>query len=131
LASRILVVDDEPHQRRSLSLGLRAAGFTTVEAESGAQALHLVAQQTFDLLITDLMMPTVNGIQLARQVQARWPDLPIVLTSGYELGRKHIERAGIRVLAFVAKPYDLAELSLFLHTKLAALSEPAVSEAGT
>ncbi len=115
---RILVVDDDLQQRRSLSLGLRLEGFFTIEASGGDEAMRLLESESFELVITDLMMPGLNGLHLVRRLHAQRPELPVILTSGYHLGRKQIERAGLRVLAFVPKPYDLAELSSFLHGKL-------------
>jgi len=122
VALRILVVDDDMHERRSLALGLRIAGFSAVEAQSGADALTLLETRTFDLVITDLVMAGLSGVQLARLLHERFPDLPVVLTSGYELGRRQIERAGLSLLAFVPKPYDLADLTGFLHEKFARLA---------
>jgi DNA-binding NtrC family response regulator len=118
VSARILVVDDDLQQRRSLSIGLRVEGFSPIEASGGEDAMRLLESQSVDLVITDLMMPGLNGLHFVRRLQARMPELPVILTSGYHLGRKQIERAGLRVLAFVPKPYDLAELSSFLHAKL-------------
>ena len=119
VAPRILLVDDDPRHRRSLGLGLRAAGFSTIEADGGSAAIQVLDEQPVDLMITDLMMPGVSGLQLVRHVHASFPSLPVVLTSGYELGRKQLERAGLRVLAFVPKPYDLDALASFLRNNLA------------
>jgi DNA-binding NtrC family response regulator len=116
---RVLVVDDDGHERRSLSLGLRVSGFTVTEAQDANHALALVEAQPFDVVITDLVMPGQSGIQLASQLQSRFPELPVVLTSGYELGRRQLERAGVKLLAFVHKPYDLGELVGFLRGKVA------------
>lgn len=118
VSSRILVVDDDLQQRRSLSAGLRLEGFSPIEASGGEEAMRLLESQTVDLVITDLMMPGLNGLHFVRRLHARLPDMPVILTSGYHLGRKQIERAGLRVLAFVPKPYDLAELARFLHGNL-------------
>jgi CheY-like chemotaxis protein len=116
---RILVVDDDAAQRRSLSLGLRVCGFASVEASSGEEALSFLQADHVDLVITDLMMPGIGGLHFVRRLQTAFPQLPVVLMSGYHLGRRHIERAGLRVLAFVPKPYDIGELASFLHAKLA------------
>ncbi len=118
MAASILVVDDDAQQRRSLKLGLELSGFQTMEAAGGEEGLRLLEDHPVDLVITDLMMPGVNGLHFARRLQQRFPNLPVVLTSGYHLGRRQIEKAGLQVLAFVPKPYDLAELANFLHAKL-------------
>jgi CheY-like chemotaxis protein len=113
------VVDDDAALRRSLSLGLRICGFASVEASSGEEALSLLQHGHVDLIITDLMMPGIGGLRFVRRLQTAFPQLPVVLMSGYHFGRRSIERAGLRVLAFVPKPCDIGELSRFLHTKLA------------
>jgi CheY-like chemotaxis protein len=118
LTLQILIVDDDMYERRSLALGLRVYGFAVTEASSSDEALALIPLHPFDAVITDLVMPGTSGLQLARTLQTKFPDLPVVLTSGYQLGRRQLERAGLKLLAFVPKPYDLAELAGFLHGKL-------------
>lgn len=122
LAASIMVVDDDAQQRRSLRLGLESFGFRAVEAAGGEEGLELLEARPVDLVITDLMMPGINGLALVRRLQQRFPELPVVLTSGYHLGRRQIEKAGLHVLAFVPKPYDLSELARFLHAKLTPLA---------
>ena len=82
---RVLIVDDEPNQRRSLAIGLRLEGFDVHEAEDGEHALRKLQGMHVDLAIIDLMMPGLNGLDLARRVRFRYPDVSIVLTSAYHL----------------------------------------------
>jgi CheY-like chemotaxis protein len=125
--ARILIVDDDAPQRRSLALGLRLLGFSTLEAASGEEALGLLDVQRVDLAIVDLMMPGVNGLQLVRRLAFRHRGLPVVLTSGYHLGRRQLERVGVNAIAFVPKPFKLEELAEFLRQKLRQESEPSAS----
>lgn len=124
---RLLIVDDDAPQRRSLALGLRLMGFDALEAASGEEALTLLDHNQVNLAIVDLMMPGVNGLQLVRRLAFRYPGLPVVLTSGYHLGRRQLERVGANAIAFVPKPYSLDELSAFLHQKLEQEDEPSAS----
>jgi len=80
----ILIVDDEPPVRRMVHLFLELAGFRVLEASNGAEALELLDAHTADigLLLTDLNMPGINGIELATQVRRLRPDLPVVFLSG-------------------------------------------------
>ncbi|WP_198651586.1 PAS domain-containing sensor histidine kinase [Dyella sp. C11] len=83
-ALTILVVDDDPLIAMTMSAVLNDLGHLTVEVNSGRDALEELAQKPyFDLLITDYAMPGMNGAQLAAEVKARWPTLPIILASGY------------------------------------------------
>lgn len=118
MRSRILVVDDDGPQRRSLCLGLSLAGFEAEHVANGDDALARMEMQDFDLVIVDLMMPGITGLELVRRMQFRHPAIPVVLTSGYHLGRQQLERVGLNAIAFVPKPFNLDELCEFLHRKL-------------
>jgi CheY-like chemotaxis protein len=79
----ILLVDDDPATRILLTTILRQPGYAFTEADHGAQALELLEKSCFDLIITDLRMPDLDGIAFAVRAHARWPHIPIVLMSGY------------------------------------------------
>jgi DNA-binding response OmpR family regulator len=119
MRSRILIVDDEANQRRTLAIGLRMEGYEVVEAEDGEAALAKLDDQTVDLAIVDLMMPGINGLDLARRIRFRHPDIRIVLTSAYHLSERQVERAGVGAVGFVPKPCEMSELAAFLRDKLA------------
>ncbi|MFW6067667.1 MAG: response regulator [Myxococcota bacterium] len=120
MRSRILIVDDEPNQRRSLSIGLKMEGFEPVEASDGEQALALLDDIEVDLAIVDLMMPGINGLDLARRLRFRHPEVRIVLTSAYHLSERQVERAGVGAVGFLPKPYEMGDLAAFLRDKLGA-----------
>ncbi|HEY1721452.1 MAG TPA: PAS domain S-box protein [Magnetospirillaceae bacterium] len=80
----VLVVDDDPLVLHSTAYMLEDLGHTPIEAESGAQALDMLRQnRTIDLVLTDQAMPRMTGSQFAEHVRAEWPQLPIILASGY------------------------------------------------
>lgn len=116
--SRLLVVDDEANQRRSLAAGLRIEGFEVEVACSGLEALDLMARDPFDLVILDMMMPVMNGLECARQVHARFPRTRVALTSAYHLTEAQIERLNVGIVGFVPKPCRLDELATFVRAKL-------------
>jgi DNA-binding NtrC family response regulator len=80
----ILVVDDEPGLRRLACQTLERAGYATLEAEDGRQALQLLEQQAgrVALVVSDIRMPNLDGIELEQICRERWPALPVVLMSG-------------------------------------------------
>ena len=80
---RVLVVDDIPSVRSVAALTLRAAGFEVTEASDGADALAQLERGTFDLVLSDVRMPRMDGQQLAAMLRERWPDLPVVLMTGF------------------------------------------------
>lgn len=81
----ILLVDDEPQLRKVFARRLRQEGYQVTEAADGAEAFELLNTAAFNLIITDLRMPKVDGVKLARLVRAKWPTLPIILLSGGHL----------------------------------------------
>lgn len=115
---RILIVDDEENHRKTLAIGLRLEGFDVFDAHDGEHALQWLAQHDADLAIIDLMMPGINGLDLARRVRMQHPDVRLVLTSAYHLSERQIERVGVGAIAFVPKPYAMEELADFLRGKL-------------
>ena len=95
-------------QRRLERLGYRVTAMA-----AAAEALSAVTEQpqAFDLVITDYTMPEMNGIELARALQSIRPNLPIVLSSGYNpsVGAENARKLGFQ--GFLAKPYDLRSLA--------------------
>jgi DNA-binding response OmpR family regulator len=115
---RVLVVDDEANHTRVLAIGLRIEGFEVVTACDSDTALAALGGGPVDIAIVDLMMPGTNGIQLARSMRERYPDMRVVLTSAYHLSERQLVRADCGAIGFVPKPYDLSELARFLRGKL-------------
>lgn len=119
MVKRVLIVDDEENHRKTLGIGLRLEGWDVEEAADGEQALAVVDRATVDVAVVDLMMPGINGLDLARRLRFRAPDVKVVLTSAYHLSERQLERAGVGAVGFVPKPYDLPDLVRFLAEKVA------------
>jgi DNA-binding response OmpR family regulator len=115
---RVLVVDDESNHVGVLSIGLRLDGFEVVTAEDAVAALAILRDTPVDLAIVDLMMPGTNGIQLARHLRDRHPEVRVVLTSAYHLSEHQLVRADCGAVGFVPKPYKLTDLTAFLRSKV-------------
>ncbi|MEZ4247771.1 MAG: response regulator [Polyangiales bacterium] len=81
--SRVLLVDDEAAVRRGLAEPLRRAGLEVVEACDGAEALDTFAPNDFDVLVSDVHMPELDGIALAEAVRRRAPEFPVLFVSGF------------------------------------------------
>lgn len=113
---RVLIVDDERNQRRSLAIGLRLESFDVAEADCGEEALAFFdTGGEADIAIIDLMMPGINGLDLARRLRRACPDVRVILTSAYHLSERQMARADVGAVGFVPKPYHLDELVAFLH----------------
>ena len=125
LSAKVLVVDDEVNQGRALALGLRLEGFEVTTALDAEAALASLLITPADIAIVDLMLPGINGIELARRLSALYPKMRVILTSAYHLSERQLLRADCGVVGFVPKPYRLEELADFLRAKLASSPESA------
>ncbi len=110
--SRILVVDDEEPLRTLVARGLGMDGHSCVTAADGAEALDvLIAEQgRFDLLLTDIRMPLMDGIALALAAKAQFPELTIMLMTGYAEQRERAKSLEAIVEEVMTKPFTIAEL---------------------
>jgi two-component system cell cycle sensor histidine kinase/response regulator CckA len=107
---RVLVVDDEESVRNFVSRVLREAGCSTTMASDGIEAIQAASNESFDLLLTDLMMPHMNGDEVARRLRAREPDLPVLYLTGYS-DRLFAERMTLwESEAFLDKPCSVTGL---------------------
>ncbi|NCC31371.1 MAG: GAF domain-containing protein [Chloroflexia bacterium] len=117
-ARRLLVVEDDPSVRRVLVRQIQRLGYHVTEAADGATALALLAAQHFDLLCTDLGMPGLSGWQLIDRVRMQYPDLTLVLISGWGDQLDSAEARAHGVHAILAKPFDLTSLQRVLYSLL-------------
>jgi CheY-like chemotaxis protein len=111
---RVLIADDASNHRRSLSISLRMEGFEVLEASDGQRALDVMAHGAVDVVVCDLMMPRIDGLELARRLQLHYPATGVILTSAYHLTRLQLERAEVADIHFLPKPYPFAELMRLL-----------------
>ncbi len=107
---RILIVDDDPDQRDLLETFLRRQGFRTRGAESGAAALELLGREPCALLITDVRMPGMSGLETLRRVREQHPRLPVLLVTAFADVRSAVAAMRDGALNYLAKPIDLDEL---------------------
>lgn len=114
---RVLIIDDEESQRPTLAIALRLDGFDVSHASTATEALRQLAAQAIDLAIIDVMMPGVNGLDLARQIRRHFSAVRVVLSCAYQLSARQVERADCGAVAFVSKPYRPAELSAVLRDR--------------
>ncbi|MEO7410351.1 MAG: response regulator, partial [Sphingomicrobium sp.] len=115
----ILLVEDEHMVRTVTERGLTRHGYKVMSASNGEDALALLASgEHVDLLISDVVMPVMDGPTMVREARKEWPDLPILFMSGYaeEQLRKSIDIANV---AFLPKPFSMIELAEAVRAALA------------
>jgi PAS domain S-box-containing protein len=114
----VLAVDDEAAIRRLVARILETHGYTAVVAESGLHALNLARQQPVDLLLTDIIMPEMNGGDLADTLRRHHPGLPVIYMSGYSDGLLSAQRLLTDSTRLIQKPFTARELLHTVHTLL-------------
>ena len=122
MSHRILIADDEPNHRRCLSISLRLEGYEVFEAADGQQALDVLAEHPIDVLVCDLMMPRIDGLELSRRMRFAYPGTRIILMSAYHLTCAQLERAQVGEIRFLPKPYEFRQLEQYLAACLGTVS---------
>jgi DNA-binding NtrC family response regulator len=107
---RILVVDDEHNLRMTIAANLELEGFDVVEAENAEVALALIKKQKFDLVLSDVRMPGMNGVDLFRVVHELQPDLPVILMTAFALEGLVQEALQEGAFTLLPKPFDIEHL---------------------
>ena len=107
---RVLVVDDEPAILRFLRAGLAAQGFVVTEVQTGEAALGVVARRGTDLVVLDLGLPDVDGLEVIRRVREADAVLPIIVLSSRDDERAKVAALDLGADDFLAKPFGVDEL---------------------
>ena len=107
---RILIVDDDPGQRSLLNSFLRSQGFDTATADSGQQALETLRTGRFDMMISDVRMPGLSGLETLRLARQEHATLPVLLVTAFTDVRDAVAAMRDGAVNYLAKPIDLDEL---------------------
>jgi two-component system cell cycle sensor histidine kinase/response regulator CckA len=115
----VLLVEDEDPVRLFSARALRNKGYKVVEAKTGEAALELLNGGEYDLLVTDMVMPRVDGAQVIREARKLLPDLPVICISGYTEDSVLKEVESLDNLRFLSKPFSLKQLALAVKESIA------------
>ncbi len=110
--SHVLVVDDEELYRRSLERILARVGHTVSTARDASEALAVVSSQTVDLVLCDVRMPGISGLELVRQIRDLEPDLPCIVVTGYGSPEHSVDALRAGAFWYLEKPFDQANLDV-------------------
>jgi DNA-binding NtrC family response regulator len=108
----VLVVDDEELYRRALERILQRVGHTVVSARDASEALGIVSGQPVDLVLADIRMPGLNGLELVRQIHEIAPDLPCIVITGYGGPEQSVEALRAGAFWYLEKPFDQGHLDV-------------------
>jgi len=115
---KILIVDDEEGIRQDLSFILEDEGYVTTMASRGSEALALINEKAFDIVITDLMMPDMDGMEILRQVKRDYPDTIVFMITGHGSEEKAVEAMKSGAQDYLPKPFDPDEMLIKLRKSL-------------
>jgi len=108
--SKILVVDDEERIRKSLSGLLQDNGYEVITAGSGPECLQIMSSQDFDLVILDIVMPEMSGIQVLQWIKEKYKDIEVIIITGYADKEKAVAAFRLGAYDFIEKPFDSREI---------------------
>ena len=116
--SNILIVDDEQSYRQLLSLVFESDGHTVRTAMNGRQALESLQAEPADVIISDVKMPDIDGIEMLRAIRETLPDLGVVLMTAFASVETAREAFKLGADDFIQKPFDVEELKLIVKKTL-------------
>lgn len=102
--ARVLVVDDDPVVARSIDRVLSTKGYAVITARDGPEALAKLAQGSYDAVFTDIRMPGMDGLEVAKRIRETQPWLPVVIVTGYGSPASEARAQAIGVAGFLHKP---------------------------
>ena len=109
----ILIVDDEKNYTAVLSVVLEEEGYETLTANSAVEALDTLKIEDVDLVITDMKMPGMDGLDLLGRVKEKWPDIPVIMMTAHGTVDKAVEAMQKGAYTFILKPFDNERLVIY------------------
>ncbi|HZH03895.1 MAG TPA: sigma-54 dependent transcriptional regulator [Myxococcaceae bacterium] len=130
--AKVLVIDDEANLRKVLAAQLRRNGYDVTVAEDGGQGLAEFGKNGADVVITDLAMPKVGGLEVLKQLNASAPDVPVIIITAHGTVDSAVEAIKAGAFDYITKPFDQAELSAVIAkaSRTHAIAQTAVKADG-
>jgi two-component system NtrC family response regulator len=111
----VLIVDDEKNYPLILGAVLEEEGFETLTANSGDEALEILEHSDIDLVLTDMKMPSMDGIELLERIKEKNPDLPVIMMTAYGTVEKAVEAMQKGAYNYILKPFDNESLVVYVN----------------
>jgi len=118
MKSRILVVDDEESIREFLEIMLKKEGYEVTTAEDGARAKEILTKKSFDMVISDMQMPHVTGLELLKHVRESYPDLVFMIITAFGTTETAVEAMKLGAYDYLTKPFKIDEVRLNISNAL-------------
>jgi len=113
--SKVLIVDDNPNMSALLSDMLDVFEFSSKQAKGGHEALDMLGSEDFSMVITDLRMPEMSGSQLLKSIKEKYPDMPVVVISGFNVADDEDDILSTMADAFINKPFRMDDIQKILN----------------
>ena len=110
MSARILIVDDEPTMRQLLRTHLKRQNYEILEAGAAEEGLSIVKENDLDLVITDVKLGGMTGVELLSQIKRIYPDLPVIVMTGMPEIQDAVESMKIGAVDYVSKPFRIEQL---------------------
>lgn len=114
----ILVIDDELGYRDMLRMDLSVQGFNVFTAAGGLEALAILAQEEIDLVVTDMKMPKMDGLETVIAIKKNHPGIPIILMTGYAIEDRVQTALQLKATICLKKPFAIEELTTVIQRTL-------------
>ena len=114
----VLVVDDEEAVLHTLRAELAEAGFDVETANDGDKAIEVLRQKNFELVLLDVRMPTLNGIEVLKFISQNFPTTKVIMVTALDDAKTALAAKQYGAYNFVAKPYDLDDLLIIIQNAL-------------
>lgn len=118
MSIRILLADDDAALRRVIQFKLKQKGYAVTVAEDGAAALEAIKRERYDLLLSDMKMPGLNGIELLEQAKASQPDLDVILVTAYAEISQAVQAVKLGAADYLTKPFEDDQLFIAIEKTL-------------
>ncbi len=118
MGRRILIVDDETSMREFLAILLGREGYVVESAADAESALALLEERTFDLILSDVKMPGLDGIALLERVKRSWPETAVLMLTAYTTAEDAVEAMKRGAYDYIAKPFKVDELKILIRNAL-------------
>src|SRR5882757_9997094 len=118
MKARILVVDDEESIREFLEIMLRKEGYEVTCAEDGQKALETIKKKSIDLVISDLQMPNMTGIELLKNVKDQYPEMLFMMITAFGTTETAVEAMKLGAYDYITKPFKIDEVRINIANAL-------------
>ncbi len=118
MKSRILIVDDEESIREFLEIMLKKEGYEITTAVDGLNAKEILTKKSFDMIISDMQMPNMTGIELLKHVKESYPDIVFMIITAFGTTETAVEAMKMGAYDYVTKPFKIDEVRLNIANAL-------------